>query len=85
MGPGFGMHQIKKANNESGFTGLPAGYRKADDGLFLGIGDYATFWSRTEMSLTQALAHYISYDSGIVISGDNWDKRRGFSIRCIKN
>jgi uncharacterized protein (TIGR02145 family) len=71
------------ATNESGFTALPGGYRN-HDGYFDVMGDYAFYWSSTEGSSYYAwfrsLYCYISQ-----VYRDYYDKRNGFSVRCVKD
>jgi len=74
------------ATNESGFTGLPAGYRSGSSGNFANINNYAYFWSSTEdtNSILKGMRSQLSYNSEIVSTSGS-DKERGYSIRCIKN
>jgi len=70
------------ANNESGFSGLPGGYRYSD-GTYQSIGGSAYFWSSTEGSSNSAWYRYLHYDySGV--GRLTSDKRLGFSVRCVK-
>lgn len=74
------------ATNSSGFTGLPAGSRGRNSGLFSSIGNNATWWSVSES---------ISYPDYAFTCGLQFDfefairnihpKNYGFSVRCIKN
>ena len=41
------------ATNESGFTGLPGGYRSGG-GYFSYVGNYGNWWSSTEMLVYHA-------------------------------
>jgi uncharacterized protein (TIGR02145 family) len=69
--------------NESGFNGLPGGYRDTY-GPFDGIGKYGYWWSSTEYSSNSAWTHYLSYDHGDVSSG-NGSKGDGFYVRCLRD
>jgi len=71
------------ATNESGFSGLPGGYR-GPNGSFFGIGYYGYWWSSTEYDSISAWFRYLSYDGGSVDRGGN-DKRDGFSVRCLRD
>jgi uncharacterized protein (TIGR02145 family) len=71
------------ATNESGFTGLPGGYRNWL-GSFYDIGGNGTWRTSTEISSDLAWARSIYYNSSNVSRGDNY-KKGGFSVRCIKN
>ncbi len=72
------------ATNESGFSGLPGGYRSSI-GLFYYLGGNGYWWSSTEDSFDY------SWCRDLVENGDNEDglqlgyKQNGFSIRCIKD
>jgi len=71
------------ATNESGFTGLPGGYRTAN-GNFEGFGMDAYWWTATQADNKIAWSRNINFKQSIVnIRGS--DKKMGFSIRCIKN
>jgi uncharacterized protein (TIGR02145 family) len=68
------------ANNQSGFTALPAGYRAHD---FEDLGLTAWFWTSTEFNTENA--------DGMVLSNESSGARltyhfktNGFSVRCIK-
>ncbi len=69
------------ATNESGFTGLPGGYR-LDDGMFGSAGNVGDWWSSTESSSSHAWFRNLSYFSDVVYR-DDVDKRSGFSVRCV--
>jgi len=72
------------ATNESGFNALPAGWRKIFGGdSFMEFGIYGYWWSSTEVNPTNALYRAIHYDSGAILR-NNFDKRSGFSVRCLK-
>ena len=70
------------ATNESGFTGLPGGLR-SDDGTYFSLGYSGNWWSSTE-SGTFAWCRYLFYDDDNVFR-NNFDKRLGFSIRCVRD
>jgi uncharacterized protein (TIGR02145 family) len=70
--------------NESGFSGLPGGYRH-HDGTFLDLGTIG-FWVSTTEGATGAVSHtlnnvnsYIGW--GVGKANDNY----GFSVRCVKD
>jgi uncharacterized protein (TIGR02145 family) len=67
--------------NESGFTGLPAGYR-VENGNFLNLGSIATWWTITEGKPGTAIDHYIGQRGSLERS--NNPKPVGESVRCIK-
>jgi len=69
------------ATNESGFTGLPAGYRNHIDGNYVSMGYSGHFWSSSANSLNawyRVLYYGYSY-----VSRYNYSKQDGFSIRCL--
>ncbi len=87
--PGINMG----ANNESGFTALPAGVRFAarpkgsgvtHNGHFYYIGQTGRWWSSTEYSSTSAWYRSIYYNSSNIYRSYN-NKETGFSVRCVRN
>jgi uncharacterized protein (TIGR02145 family) len=71
------------ATNESGFTGLPAGFRYSI-GTFNLIGYFGYWWSSSEFSTTVAWYRLLNYSNGSAYRDDD-DKGGGFSVRCIKD
>jgi uncharacterized protein (TIGR02145 family) len=71
------------AINESGFSALPGG-QCDDKGYFLALESYAFFWSSTDYTLNYAWSRLLSFDTSEIIRY-YYGKRRGFSIRCIKD
>jgi uncharacterized protein (TIGR02145 family) len=67
--------------NESGFTGLSAGYR-VENGTFLNLGSIGTFWSTTESKASTAIDFYLSLGGSLKSSSN--PKQRGESVRCIR-
>ena len=72
------------ASNESGFSALPGGFCNYDNGNFISIGSYATFWSSTEGDPDGGWGLYLSYDSSEVFRS-NYYRRHGFSVRCVRD
>jgi uncharacterized protein (TIGR02145 family) len=71
------------ADNSSGFTGLPGGYR-GHNGLFYDVGAAGNLWSSAELNSTLAWHSYLFYGNSVLgIGGD--DKAYGFSIRCLRD
>lgn len=80
--------------NESGFSGLPGGFRnslfsysetsvlKPSTFSLLGISGY--WWSSTESETDSAWNRDLYYLYNIVYR-DNYGKEKGFSVRCIKD
>jgi len=71
------------ANNESGFSALPGGFR-TKIGSFYFIGEYAYFWSATEFFSSTAWSRHLYYlNSGIYRIGNL--KPYGYSVRCVRD
>ncbi|MBI9038737.1 MAG: hypothetical protein JEY97_11440 [Bacteroidales bacterium] len=69
------------ATNESGFTGLPGGYRL--NGNFNNLGNNGSFWSSNENG---ANAWYRKlYSNYFDVARLNNSKNCGFSSRCLQN
>jgi uncharacterized protein (TIGR02145 family) len=71
------------ANNSSGFTALPGGYRQ-DDGSFYNINDDATWWSSSVNNPQNARGRNVNYNYSYVTK-DSYNKNSGFSVRCVKD
>lgn len=71
------------ATNESGFSGLPGGYRYFN-GSYNSIGDYGYWWSSTEYSTTDAWARNLDY-SNSNSNQYNLIEQNGFSVRCLRD
>jgi uncharacterized protein (TIGR02145 family) len=75
------------ADNFSGFSALPGGYRN-NDGSFSSIRNNAYFWSATDYDNGYAWDRYLSSDSANVNRYDGIDyygRSFGASIRCLKD
>ncbi len=72
------------ATNESGFSGLPIGNRTAGYGSFPTIGYDSYWWSSTNSFTNFARYRYLNYNNNDVY-GNDFYKRSGLSVRCIKN
>ena len=73
------------ANNTSGFTALPGGYRdNAGNGGFLWKGYNAYFWSSTEYSSTNVWFREL-FSGNSDIARRTYDKKVGYSIRCLRD
>jgi len=72
------------ATNESGFSGLPGGYRYYN-GTFDGIGDHGFWWSSTEDATYYAWDRYLYYNDGNVAWLGSFSKENGFSVRCLRD
>ncbi len=70
-------------NNNSGFTGLPGGYRNSI-GAFFNVPNSGNWWSATAVSSSGAWYRDLNFDNGN-FNRFSIDKRFGFSIRCIRD
>jgi uncharacterized protein (TIGR02145 family) len=71
------------ANNATGFSGLPGGYRLYD-GTYHHIEDDGYWWSSTEYSTTGAWSRTMNYGNAYVGRNGNV-KGYGFSVRCLRD
>ena len=71
------------ANNSSGFTALPGGFR-GYNGTFYDIGGNGLWWSSSENEPAYAWYRVLSYDNTSV--GRYYDyEATGFSVRCLRD
>jgi uncharacterized protein (TIGR02145 family) len=75
-------------SNESGFEGLPGGFR-SNLGMFNQLGNYGGWWSSSS-SQTEGAWHRALYNSdAVVVSKEVYKgeayKASGLSVRCIKD
>lgn len=71
----------EKATNETGFNGLPGGYRY-NVGAFLYAGNNGCFWSSTESLKNKAWGRTLSH-SMTDVGRDDGNVGSGLSVRCI--
>ncbi len=74
------------ATNESGFSGLPGGFRVDNFGSdgFANVGVLGGWWSTYGSGVSSAFNCAIFYNDGL--AGESYDdKRGGWSVRCIKD
>ncbi|MHC1776540.1 MAG: FISUMP domain-containing protein [Lentimicrobium sp.] len=71
------------ADNSSGFTALPSGFRNLAGGSDA-RGFVTYFWSAGEANATDAYWRYLYYD-GTGAYRDYYQKVHGYSVRCIQN
>jgi uncharacterized protein (TIGR02145 family) len=72
-------------NNSSDFNAFPEGNRNTS-GSFYFEGGHAIFWSSTEFDTYDAWSRYlVSNFSNLNRSDSYFDKRRGFSVRIVKD
>lgn len=70
-------------NNETGFSGLPAGFCNPE-GIFSGLGSHGYWWTSSEVSGTLAWGRFLDYARSSVNSMV-WKKDNGLSVRCLKD
>lgn len=75
--------QNEYATNESGFTAIPAGYRKPD-GEFRAIGYRTRWWSSTDTQSDNGWRFGVDYDSQGVSFNSKYAKSAAYSIRCMR-
>jgi uncharacterized protein (TIGR02145 family) len=80
VGQGSG---IGAGTNTSGFSALLAGYR-ISTGSFGDLASLGSFWSSTESNATVAHTIYLNATSGSIYP-TTYNKRGGFSVRCLKD
>lgn len=71
------------ATNETGFTGLPGGFRTAP-GEFDQVGSYGNWWSSTAVNTTVANYRYLYFGNGIMTKSFI-SQKYGLSVRCLKD
>jgi uncharacterized protein (TIGR02145 family) len=71
------------ADNISGLTALPVGYRNTT-GNYFNLTYYCYLWSATESTSTFAWYYYLSYNYASFNRIDN-NKKLGHAVRCMKN
>jgi uncharacterized protein (TIGR02145 family) len=71
------------ADNTSGFTALPGGYRTSA-GSFSSISNSAFFWSATENVSLNAWYRYL-FPSSSSVSRNYATKSNGVSVRCLRD
>jgi uncharacterized protein (TIGR02145 family) len=73
------------ASNNTGFTGLPGGYRYTN-GSFDYIGLYGNWWSSSEYNVdsTDAVAYLLGYNNGNLYR-NTITKKEGYSVRCLRD
>jgi uncharacterized protein (TIGR02145 family) len=72
------------ATNESGFSGLPGGFRESDiNGTFNSILYVGYWWSSTEGTANYAWGRGMFYFNGNLTGNNSYTKTSGYSIRCL--
>jgi len=71
------------ANNSSGFSAIPGGYRDGF-GTFGGVGVNAGYWTATQYSSSFSWIRGLGYDNANIYRDDDL-KVVGYSVRCLKD
>ncbi len=82
-GTGLWYDPNEGATNESGFSGLPGGFRNYS-GSFSLLGSSGGWWSSDETDSSRASFQSMGHRFSYVYRYDN-PKQLGFSVRCIKD
>jgi uncharacterized protein (TIGR02145 family) len=73
------------AINVSGFTGVPGGIRRADEGTFQHLGYHGSWWTSTAYSGREDAWHrYLDFDNEALGLACNRHKF-GYSVRCLRD
>ncbi len=78
-----GWDENGNGTNNSGFSGLPGGYRN-HNGYFLNFGKNGLFWTSTEFSSGNLWFRNL-IGSIPDVYRPNYDKAFGLSVRCVKD
>tara|TARA_B110000438_G_scaffold37018_1_gene36823 strand:- start:462 stop:1175 length:714 start_codon:yes stop_codon:yes gene_type:complete len=70
------------ATNESGFSGLPGGYRNTS-GAYVDMSSLGVFRSSSEANSSQAWVHSLWYEDAVVYPNFSMAKNSGNSVRCV--
>ena len=83
----WGCGENEGANNETGFSALPGGYRHRSGGTWEGGGEYAHFWTATQDPGTadEAWSRRLWYRDKGIHRGTGMPKDHALSVRCVKN
>jgi len=84
VGTSHWLYPNTGATNETGFTGLPGGYRYNVGGSFVGIGKNGIWWSATEAQTNYACV-WVVYNDASYVDYYGYTKRNGLSVRCVKD
>jgi uncharacterized protein (TIGR02145 family) len=83
-GTGLWNDPNTSATNDSGFSGIPAGYRVANGSSFTFIGNRGNWWSSTQGTTSNAWLCFLEYDDSVATK-IAVSKGLGISVRCIRD
>jgi uncharacterized protein (TIGR02145 family) len=72
-----------EGNNNSGFAGLPGGYRSIN-GDYYYMGYYGFWWSSTQYDSDFAWDRNLYYNNATV-NRSNYDTQNGWGVRCLRD
>lgn len=75
--------QTNTGTDSSGLSVLPGGFRSYDN-YFATVGQYASFWSSTEYTSSNAWSRNLGYNNSGV-GRYSYTKRDGYSCRCLRD
>jgi uncharacterized protein (TIGR02145 family) len=78
----FGWDSPNVADNTSGFSGLPAGYRSGS-GVYASMHKFGYWWSDTPSGPDKA-GFVAARNSSSTLKVGSFDRRAGFSVRCVR-
>jgi len=81
-GTQYFLNQNVAGNKSSGFSGLPGGARNVS-GTFIDIGYGGYLWS--SVGFAASSAELRSLENGSVVGQGSYDKRYGFTVRCLRD
>ena len=73
------------ADNSSGFTALPGGFRNYNGAVGNNIFKLAYFWSKTERAAGDAWCRVLSYNFNYLNRISSNNETPGFSVRCVRD
>ncbi len=81
------LKNVKSGNGtfESGFMGLPGGWRSNDGWYFSDVGVNGYWWSSSEYNKYYAWFRYLNYNNRTAYRNYNYSKSFGFSVRCLRD
>lgn len=79
----LGWQKNGNGTDAYGFAILPSGFRVID-GIFSGLGQETRYWTKTSINGFTGWSYDITMYNGRISTFD-YEKRYGFSVRCIKD